>query len=222
MQNTGPESETEILHTGCAEDERAEDDHLLPAFVIGFDETTNVPADRPPWLHIIHHQRDPDAHAWKAVGCLLPLAANQVDGVDGNQDLWLLTRALVELGSGWPYWWRNAEPSDELRREIEELTEHTDRATPMTPPRVEAMKAVLMRHMGSSAVVPPIADGGYRGVVRLHHEKPWMFFCGWRLVRRRVDDGGVWYSWGWYSRDLEGALQGSLGTSERPRIFLLW
>jgi hypothetical protein len=153
---------------------------------------------------------------------MLPLAANQLDTVDGDQGLWLLTRALLELGSSWRYWWHNAEPSDELRREIEELTEHTDQATPMTPPRVEAMKAVLMRHMGVSAVVPPMADWGYRGVVRLHHEKPWMFFCGWRVMCRRVDDGVVWHTWDRYDRELEEALQESLGTSDRPRIFLLW
>jgi len=207
-------SETTILDTG---DDRHS--HLLPAFVIVAEDAQNVPADRPAWLHMIQHGAA-GANPWRAAGCMLPLAANQAEG---TADLWLLTRALFELGPNWDEERSFDFPLTlDLSSEIARLTENTDSATPMGPSQIGLLNALLIRHIGVHGLIPPAADWGYEGLIRFRYETPWLFFGGWRTVCRCVVDGADWYRWDKYGRELERELHGLLGTPSRLSIFLLW
>ncbi|HEX4420321.1 MAG TPA: hypothetical protein VH165_20535 [Kofleriaceae bacterium] len=68
--------------------------------MIGYEGVRGELASPPLWLHSFRHQfGGHGCMQFEVTGCALPLAANQQEGTG---KLWLLTRALVELGESFP------------------------------------------------------------------------------------------------------------------------
>lgn len=197
---------------------------VLPTFVIGYEGARRDLRSAPPWLHVIQHQyAGLGCHQFEATGCMLPLAANQREGTG---KLWLLTRALVELGESWPgdavY---GANEVAEFVGEIAELTGFGRGERAMNAHEVEAMAQLLARHLAFPGLAPPVAESGHEALIRFHDVDPSPFFDGWRVAyagRCEPDGEPVWRECARYDRELARELQELVGRGARPRIFLLW
>jgi hypothetical protein len=197
---------------------------VLPTFVIGYEGVRGELASPPPWLHVFGLQYG--GHGcmqFEVTGCALPLTANQQEGTG---KLWLLTRALVELGESFPgdpvY---GAPEVAHLVGEIWELTGRGHGACEMNAREVDAMAQLLVRHLAFPGLTPPVVEWGYEAVLRFRDADPLPFFDGWRVAgpyRCDPDGGTAWLECARYHRELERELQDLVGRGERPRIFLLW
>lgn len=196
---------------------------MLPAFVIGYEGARNVSAPAPPWLRVVLHQYGGLAcYHWEGTGCVLPLAVNQREGTG---KLWLLTRALMELGESWP-------PDAVFgAREVRDLV--ADIAIllggwsdqPLTPPRVEALGDLLAQYLAFPGLTPPVAESGSEALIGFRATDPSPFFDGWRAVTPcpgEPDEQPAWRVCARYGRDLGRELEELVEPGERPRICLLW
>lgn len=199
------------------------DVHMLPAFVIGYEGAREVPSNAPPWLHVVQHPYGGlCCRHWEATGCVLPLLANQCEGTG---KLWLLTRALMELGESWP-------PDTVYRaREVRDLVGDIADLVgswwgePMNAPEVESLADLLAQHLGFPGLAPPVAAAGFEALIWFREADPSPFFDGWRAVTAgpgEPDDAPAWRVCARYDRELARELEELVGRGERPRIFLLW
>ncbi len=197
--------------------------YMLPAFVIGYEGVRTVPSDAPPWLHVVQHQHGGlCCYHWSATGCVLPLQVNQREGTG---KLWLLTRALMELGESWPP--DSVYRAPEVRELVGAIADLVGGWTdqPMTPSRVEALGELLAQHLAFPGLTPPVAEAGFEALIRFRETDPSPFFDGWRAVTacpREPDDEPAWRVCARYGRELARELEDLVGRGERPRIFLLW
>jgi len=198
----------------------AEAEDVLPAFVIGYEGARPLPANPPAWLHAVHHQVAGHTCArWDATGYVVPLALNQREGTG---KLWLLTRALVELGESWPGDPMYAAP--EVARLVAEIARLTRCSTgsPLDAHGVTGIGELLARHLAFPGLAPPVVESGEEALIRFHAADPSPFFDSWRIVCGCPEGPWAWHGWMRYGRDLGRELQAGLGRGEPLRIFLLW
>lgn len=196
------------------------DEDLLPAFVIGYDGARSLPEDAPEWLHTVQHQYAGYACTqWEATGCVIPLGLNHREGTG---KVWLLTRALVELGESWPG--DRVYDAPEVAGLVAEIARLIQQPTgvALDARGVQGLAEQVTRHLAFPGLTPPTVESGDEALLRFREADPSPFFDGWRMACGCAAHPGAWHAWLRYGREIGRELQSGIGRGEPPRIFLLW
>jgi hypothetical protein len=181
---------------------------LLPAFVIGYDHL-NEPEHAPPWsLEFDHQYGGYSCLHVRLSGCLLRLAAN-ADAL--TPKMWLLARALGELGEMW--WPAEAPETKELREEIEALVHYPSWGEELTPPDVADLTRLFAGTLGTRESPAPPVERGSEALIKFAEFPTLSIFDGWRFTAACAC--GQLHESTRYSREIADALPGA-------RLFLVW
>jgi hypothetical protein len=166
-----------------------------------------------------------------ATGCLLPLAMNH--GED-RTTLWVLTRALTELGGSWHYdAVYGPQGVDALKHKITKLIGFGRRESPMNPEELATMTGVLGPYLTGASGLSPVVECGHDGYLLFSEMEQSRFLDGWITASIWYPEpsdepedwpptDGIWRPGVTYSSDIELELARWIGRSSPPRIFLLW
>lgn len=199
---------------------------ILPAFVIGYSGVHEFGEQAPPWLSVVQHQYGGYACCHETLsGCVLRLAANQDQGTG---KLWLLTRALVELGESWPP--DHVCSAREARALLEQIAELASvacaagLARPMTAEENRRLGDLLIEHLAFPGLRPPRSSGGREALISFEGSSALPFFDNWRIAQACACSDGqfAWREHTRYDREIHDWLTVHIGRGTPPGLALLW